>query len=74
MKRIPTESSSVASVGYDSRSKTLEVEFTSGSVYRYFDVPESEYRGLLGADSVGRYLNQSIKSTYRYGRLQAAGR
>ena len=44
------------------------------AVYRYFDVPESEYRDLLSADSVGRYLNQSIKSTYRYGRLQAAGR
>lgn len=69
MKRTPTDSSSVAAVGYDAKSKTLEVEFTSGSVYRYFDVPESEYRGLLGADSVGRYLNQSIKSTYRYGRL-----
>lgn len=69
MQRTPVTSSNVASVGYDSSTKTLEVEFTSGSVYRYFDVPEREYRGLVGAESIGRYLNQSIKGTYRFDRL-----
>jgi hypothetical protein len=66
MNRIPVNSSNVASVGYDQNTMTLEVEFTNGSVYQYFDVPEIEYRNLIGAESVGRYLNQNIKANYRY--------
>lgn len=66
MNRIPVSSSNVASVGYDLNTMTLEVEFTNGSVYQYFDVPETEYRNLLGASSVGTYLNQNIKTSYRY--------
>ena len=45
---------------------TLEVEFRSGAVYQYFDVPELESLNLLSAESVGRYLNQNIKGNYRY--------
>lgn len=66
---MPVTSSSVAAVGYDATTMTLEVEFVDGSVYQYFDVPEGEYRGLVTADSVGRYLNQNIKNGYRYTKL-----
>ena len=33
MERIPVESSNLASVGYDSDSLTLEIEFNSGGIY-----------------------------------------
>lgn len=66
MNRVPVVSTNVVAVGYDLKSRTLEVEFKAGTVYQYFDVPEAEYRCLLGADSVGRYLNQNIKGSYRY--------
>lgn len=66
MNRIPVSSSNVAAVGYDINTMTLEVEFNSGSVYQYFDVPEAEYLNLIGAESVGKYLNQNIKGNYRY--------
>ena len=66
MNRTPVTSSNVASVGYDSNSMTLEVEFINGSVYHYFDVPEIQYLDLMGAPSVGTYLNQHIKGSYRY--------
>lgn len=66
MNRTPVQSSNVASVGYDSGTLTLEVEFTNGMVYQYFDVPEVEYHNLIGAGSVGKYLNQNIKNSYRY--------
>lgn len=65
MKRIPVDSSSVASISYDQRAATLEVEFRNGGVYRYFEVPEGVYRELMAADSVGRYLNTVIKRGYR---------
>lgn len=66
MDRIPVSSSNIAAIGYDATTMTLEVEFKNGSVYQYFDVPEGEYMNLLGADSVGSYLNQNIKTGYRY--------
>lgn len=69
MNRTPVSSSSVASVGYDAHTMTLEVEFTSGSVYQYFDVPESEHQALVSASSVGGYLNRIIKTSYRYAQV-----
>ena len=44
MNRSPVSSINVASVGYDGSTLTLEVEFLSGSVYQYFDVPNAVYR------------------------------
>lgn len=69
MNRSPVQSSNVASVGYDQETQTLEVEFNSGSVYQYFDVPQHVYEGLLTAESAGRFLNAEIKGAYRYARL-----
>lgn len=62
-------SSNVASVGYDASTLTLEVEFTSGSIYQYFDVPETVYQEFISSESVGAYLNQHIKNSYRYVQL-----
>lgn len=70
MDRISVRSTNIRSVGYDAGSETLEVEFTSGSIYQYFDVPETEYEGLMSAASKGRYLNQNIKDRYRYTQVQ----
>lgn len=57
-----------AEVGYDPASATLEVLFRSGAIYQYFDVPEHVYDALIGAASVGRFLNEDIKGAYRYAR------
>ena len=64
MQRERVDSSSLASVGYDGRSHTLEVQFRNGGVYQYLEVPEEEVRELLTADSLGRYLNENIKESY----------
>jgi KTSC domain len=69
MKRMPVTSSTVATVGYDPNSMTLEIEFTSSSVYQYFDVPEVEYRNLISAESIGEYFSQNIKDKYRCARI-----
>ena len=44
MQRQPVESSSLASVGYEERTRTLEVEFHNGGVYQYLEVPASVHR------------------------------
>jgi hypothetical protein len=43
MRRRLVNSSSIVSIGYDSKRRELEIEFReSGDVYRYFDVPIEE--------------------------------
>ncbi|MBN1362978.1 MAG: KTSC domain-containing protein [Sedimentisphaerales bacterium] len=53
-------------MGYDLDSGTLEVEFASGAIYVYFNVPAHVYDGLMRAPSKGMYLNQNIKNRYSY--------
>ena len=55
MDRTPVVSSNIKSIGYDSNSKILEVEFTNMSVYRYYEVPEDVYEELMAAESKGSY-------------------
>ena len=69
MNRQPVTSSNVADVGYDAASMTLEIGFKNGTVYQYFDVPEPVYQELLRSDSVGSFLNQQIKNSYRYAKV-----
>lgn len=69
MHRQAVSSSNVASIGYDPASMTLEVEFHSGGIYQYFDVPQSVYEGLMSSDTHGGYLARSIKGVYRYSKL-----
>lgn len=70
IQRTPVTSSAIRSVGYDSSTRILEIEFTGGSVYRYYEVPSDVYRGLMSAESHGKYFNRYIKNGgYRYTRL-----
>lgn len=70
MNRIRIVSSNIRSVGYEADIEILEVEFTSGSIYQYFDVPEREYEELMNAASKGKYFNRNIKDNYRYRQLK----
>ena len=70
MERARVDSSSLASVGYDPASHTLEVEFRNGGVYQYLDVPVDELERFLTAGSLGRYLNTRIKSSYASRKLR----
>jgi len=64
MEREYVESSMITSIGFDSSSSTLEVEFNSGAVWQYFEVPESTYYEMKSADSCGKYFNAHIKDQY----------
>ncbi|HPQ71854.1 MAG TPA: KTSC domain-containing protein [bacterium] len=69
MFRQSVVSSNVRSVGHDSASNTLEVEFRNGSVYHYYGVPQQKYHALVNAHSVGTYLSAHIKGIYNYRRI-----
>lgn len=57
MHRVPVVSTTMNSVGYDPEKRTLEIEFTGGEVYEYYEVPEEIHRDLMAAESKGRYFN-----------------
>lgn len=70
MNRTRVISSHIVSIGYDSQSSTLEVEFKDGAVYQYYNVPQFEYRDLMNAPSHGEYFDANIKKGgYRYRRI-----
>ena len=69
MKRLPVKSSNIAAIGYDSASKTLEVEFKTGAAYSYSNVPASIARNLRKAQSIGGYFSAKVKNQFESKRL-----
>ena len=69
MHRVPVDSSSIDSIGYE--KNVLEVGFRNGGVYQYFDVPEETVVMLMRADSKGAFFNQNIRGRYASTRLRA---
>ena len=55
-------------VAYDERSHQLRVRFTTGAVYRYFEVPPEIAEELLDppGSSHGRYFNEQIRDSYDF--------
>ena len=64
MVRTFVDSSDLRSVGY--ANTVLEIEFNSGGIYQYFDVPYQVYIALISAPSHGKYFHQYIKNHYAY--------
>jgi hypothetical protein len=61
MDRQAVTSSELTSIGYNPTSHVLEVEFRTGRVYEYHEVPDDVHSGLIGASSLGRYFNEHVK-------------
>jgi KTSC domain len=64
----------MSAVGYDQKTRLLEVIFNTGQTYCYEDVPPSEYKGLLAAKSKGRYMQDNILDVYSYYQLKRGQR
>jgi hypothetical protein len=64
MLREPVSSSVIAALGYNEDREVLEVEFTSGTVYRYLHVGIEVYEDFLAAPSKGRFFNERIKDAF----------
>jgi hypothetical protein len=70
MERKRVGSGSIRSVGYDERSRTLEVEFTSGSIVQYANVPAEVYRRFLAAPTLASYFRDNIEEEYTARRIR----
>jgi hypothetical protein len=74
MRREAVESATMKSVGYESKSRILEIEFQSGVVYQYLDVPKRVHEALRGAESKGQYFNGEIRDEYAFVRVSTRRR
>jgi hypothetical protein len=63
----------LASVGYDSATQELEVEFRSGRVYGYVGVPQSVYDWLMRARNKGIFVTRQIAGRYAERSLPGGG-
>ena len=66
MERVPLQSHAVASAGYDTETRTLEIEFSSGRVYQFSEVPATVYEWLLRVPNKGVYVTRNITGHYAY--------
>jgi hypothetical protein len=69
MIRQPVQSSDLRSVGYDDQQKILEIEFNSGGIYQYHNVPVEIHLSLMAASSKGKFCHGYIKNKYSFRRV-----
>ena len=62
--------SAKARVFWRLNDKVLEIELHHGEIYQYVGVPAAVYKGLINAESHGKYFNAQIKGTYPYRQLR----
>jgi len=65
VQRQRVASRALASVGYDGETAELELEFRSGRVYRYHEVPRSVVDWLLRSPNKGGFVTRMISGRYR---------
>jgi hypothetical protein len=71
-------SSNLKSVGYNIDTGELDIEFLSGSIYRYVMVTPEEYEELLKRGNTegghaGRYFAQEIRPKHKFTKVEEEG-
>jgi len=56
-------------INYDPKTATLRINFVSGTIYDYKNVPEKIYLEMKKAASKGTYLNDHIKGLYIFEKI-----
>jgi len=69
MNVTAAESSTLATIAYDTTRELLQLEFNSRALYQYFGVPARVRIALLRAPSKGGYFNQAIRGKFPYSRI-----
>jgi KTSC domain len=64
LKRQPVQSRILRSVGYDDKTKILEIEFQTGLVYQYSGVPSKVFSDLMHSDEIGKYFSEKVRPRF----------
>jgi hypothetical protein len=71
------ESSNIAAIGYQAGDPntdmgTLHIRFGNGVTYEYLDVPAFLAEEMFEAESIGKFVNISIRNQYEGTKLEEA--
>ncbi|HGN1705377.1 TPA: KTSC domain-containing protein [Providencia rettgeri] len=64
MFKYRVESPNIYSIGYDSETKLLEIDYNSGRICRYQNVPLIDYQRLSAARNKENYVDRYIRDSY----------
>ncbi len=59
----------IHSIGYNKAKQLLIIEFVSGAIYHYKQVPPSIYRAFKDSESKGVYFNDHVKDKFHFERV-----
>ena len=69
MIREQVSSSMIQEIGFDKEKEILEVEFNTGNIFQYEDVPEEIYDDLMEGVSIGKTFNELIRNKFKFERV-----
>ena len=62
-------SSSICEIEHHPDKKELNITFSSGGKHKFHDIDEDTVKGMLDADSAGRYFHLNIKKVFKSSRM-----
>lgn len=66
-----TTTSNITDINY--KGRRLRIDFTDGSGYEYYGVPENTFSKLINADSQGRFARRHIYTSFLYRNVSKLG-
>lgn len=74
MEMISVDSSNIAEIGWEAGSKSsvgiLNVRFSNGSLYEYYDVESVIFDLFIKAESKGKFFSSFIRKIYKYSKIE----
>ena len=71
LRLVPVVSSQIKGIGYAPDRQLLAIQFNTGAVYHYLNVPAKVAHELATASSIGGYFTKNIKNgPYTYSKVQ----
>ena len=68
-ENLQINSSMIKSAAYHPSVSILQIEFSTGSTYAYFNVPKEAYLDFATAKSKGKCFHATIKDQFQYKRI-----
>jgi len=65
LERLSVKSRILRSVGYNNSTKILEIEFHTGLVYQYSNVPSKVYADLMHSGEIGKFFSEKIRPRFQ---------
>jgi KTSC domain-containing protein len=69
MNRTTVASAGIAQVGYEEGSETLEIEFVSGKIFQFYNVPLTLFNQLMKSSQKEMYYESNILVRFPYTRI-----